>query len=197
MRRDLPLAARNLPALIRERLRHDDSVLVAIDGAAGLGKTTLANILRREFPGQATVLHADDYLAERHERFAQRLIAYDPRAIDLEALRQDINALSQGRDVIVRPYQHPTGTHSSPVVVPSRPLLIVEGAHTLTAPDHLIGVFIDGTENAMYHFRRERDVRERHASPATFDTWWNGMNEDYHRYVEINRENATVVTASR
>lgn len=194
----LPASAqRALLAAIRERLKRDRALVVAIDGAAGLGKTTLAREIQAAFPDVSTVLHTDDYLTERHVRFAQHLTAYDPRAIDTDTLARDIRTLLDRRDITVRHYLHPTGTHGKPTIVTSRPLLIIEGGHALN-PEllHLarpIGVFIDGTERAMYELRCERDVRERNASPGVFATWWPKMHEDYQRYVRPNREHADLV----
>jgi uridine kinase len=105
------------------------------------------------------------------------------------------------RDIIVRPYQHPTGTHGKPAVVPARPLIILEGGHALaTAILNVIrpiGIFIGGTARAMYALRRERDVRERGASPATFATWWPKMQEDFERFVRPNRNEAALVIQRR
>lgn len=49
----------------------------------------------------------------------------------------------------------------------------------------------------MYELRRERDTRERNASPTTFDTWWPKMHEDYERYVRPNREYAALLVQRR
>jgi uridine kinase len=191
-----------LLAVVREHLQREHALVVAIDGAAGLGKTSLAREVQQEFLDLTSILHTDDYLTERHERLAQGITAYDPRAIAMDTLVRDIEALAiDGRDIIIRPYQHPTGTHGTPTVIPARPLVIIEGGHALNPAvlDAIspVGVFIEGTPRTMYELRRERDLRERGASAATFATWWPKMHADFERFVRSNRENAALLVQRR
>lgn len=191
-----------LLAVIRERLQQEDSVVVAIDGAAGLGKSTLARQLQQEFLGDATVVHTDDYLAERHECLIRGISAYDPQAISMDDLVRNITGLSvQHRDVIVRPYQHPTGRHGTPTLMPSRPIIIVEGGHALAtailAVVRPVGIFLQASRHAMYALRCERDIRERGATAGSFEAAWPRMLADYERFVLPHRDAAALVIERR
>jgi len=125
-----PLIAR-LEALLAQK----DRVLIAVDGMAASGKTTLAQALSARFDGSA-VVHMDDFTIPFEDRtpgYFDRLLANaDIARFDREVLSPLLN----GRDAVFRPYVcHPAPGFLAPVRVSADTrLVIVEGAYCLCDP---------------------------------------------------------------
>ena len=125
-----PLVAR-LEALLAQK----DRVLIAVDGMAASGKTTLAAALALRFP-QSAVVHMDDFtipLENLTPGYFDRLLSNaDIGRFDREVL----SPLLAGQDAVYRPYVcHPEPGFLSPVrAAADARLVIVEGAYCLCDP---------------------------------------------------------------
>ena len=107
-------------------------VLLAIDGMAASGKTTLAAALNRRFPG-SVVVHMDDFTVpfeDRHPGYFDETLS---NADVIRFEREVLLPLERGEAACYRPYVcHPNPGFLPPVVIPADcPLLIVEGAYCL------------------------------------------------------------------
>jgi len=107
-------------------------VLLAIDGMAASGKTTLAAALSRRFPG-SVVVHMDDFTVpfeDRHPGYFDETLS---NADVIRFEREVLLPLERGEAACYRPYVcHPNPGFLPPVVIPADcPLLIVEGAYCL------------------------------------------------------------------
>ncbi|WP_336205652.1 uridine kinase family protein [Nonomuraea sp. LPB2021202275-12-8] len=96
--------------------------LVAVDGPAGSGKTTLAGRLAAALDCQ--VIHSDDFPVPWDEGPATWFAALD---------RQVLQPLGQGRPGAFRRYDWVRAAYAERVVVPLAPALIVEGVGTARA----------------------------------------------------------------
>lgn len=120
--------------LLEARIRQIEKprVLLAIDGMAASGKTTLAAALRLRFPGSA-VVHMDDFTVPFEDRypgyFDETLSNADIARFDREVLQP----LIRGEGACYRPYVcHPDPGFLPPVRIEAAcPLVIVEGAYCL------------------------------------------------------------------
>ncbi len=113
---------------IAKLLTERASVLVAIDGRCGAGKTTLAARLAARFC--ANVLHMDDFFLRPEQRTKARLS--EPGGnVDYERFyRTVLTPLARGEAFRYVPYDCHTGTFCAPVAVPPRAVNIVEGAYS-------------------------------------------------------------------
>ena len=113
-----------LSGLITARLKQQPTVLVALDGRCGSGKTTLAALLAERFP-QSITLHTDDFYLPP----PQRVTGWEciPCAnMHLERLRAEAVAPARaGRAVCYKAYSCREGAYLPPRVLGPAPLVIV------------------------------------------------------------------------
>lgn len=121
-----------IEAAILALLKRQTRVIVAIDGMAASGKTTLSKALVSRFPACASV-HMDDFTMPFEMRypgyFEDTLSNADIQRFDREVL----SPLLRGEAACYRPYRcHPDPGFGDPITIPaSCPVVIVEGAYCL------------------------------------------------------------------
>ena len=121
-----------LESAIRSLLEHKPRVIVAIDGMAASGKTTLACALAQRLPACA-VVHMDDFTVPFENRypgyFEDTLSNADIARFDREVL----TPFTLGQAACYRPYRcHPVAGFGNPIVIPQNcTVVIVEGAYCL------------------------------------------------------------------
>jgi uridine kinase len=155
-------------------LKHTRSI-VAISGAGSIGKSTFSRLLndrlRRRYPELTfDILPTDAYMMNRAERIAKNITGFDIRAHDLKRFEGDLNELARGRDVVVCPYDHSSGSHGPERAVRSPQLLILEGIHALHPPVHNLikySAFIYATKFIVKELKFLADFMYRNYSPAT------------------------------
>jgi uridine kinase len=109
-------------ALLQPRHHRTETLtVVAVDGGAGAGKTTLAALLHAEVADSA-VLHTDDLLAGWDDQFT-----FWPR------LHAALDTIAAGRPARWPGYDWEAHRHEGEIVVPVRPVLIVEGVSAIAA----------------------------------------------------------------
>ena len=124
--------AQTLENAIRALLDRQPRVLIAIDGMAASGKTTLANALSSRFSSCA-VVHMDDFTVPFEDRypgyFEDTLSNADIARFDREVL----SPLARGEAACYRPYRcHPDPGFSEPISIPAGcRVVIIEGAYCL------------------------------------------------------------------
>lgn len=133
-----------LKAEIKRQLEEKGSVVVAIEGPCGAGKSTLGEELAREFNGR--VFHADDYFLRPEQRTTQRLAEIGGN-FDRERFFTEIAVpVMLRKDVLYRKYSCSSGTLSEELCAPFTPVTIVEGSycmHTALGEYFDIGVFLN------------------------------------------------------
>ena len=121
-----------LITLIEDAISAKGRALVALDGMAAGGKTTLAAAISRAVPG-SYVVHMDDFFLPQEKRTREhyaRTLAW----ADVERVRSEVLApLHRGEGAVYRPYvHHPKPEFLAPVHIPaSFRAVIVEGAYAL------------------------------------------------------------------
>lgn len=121
-----------LESAIRTLLAQQPRVLVAIDGMAASGKTTLAKALSSHFSSCA-VVHMDDFTMPFEDRypgyFEDTLSNADIARFDREVL----SPLTRGEAACYLPYRcHPDPGFGEPIVIPADcRVVIIEGAYCL------------------------------------------------------------------
>lgn len=122
-RRDYDRLAESIRALLAKR----KSVIVAIDGRCGSGKTTLAAALQEEF--SCAVFHMDDFFLRPEQRTEERLSRPGENVDHERFLQEVLRPVEQGREAVYRPYICARQALGEPVhILPSR-LSVVEGTY--------------------------------------------------------------------
>lgn len=141
--------------------------VIGIAGDSGSGKDTFSHALQGLFGKHSvTTLSGDDYhLWDRQKPMWQVMTHLNPMANDLESFANDLVALSDGRSIQSRHYDHQTGKMGKPLRVKSNDYIIASGLHTLFLPIlrncYNLGVYLDIDERLRRHFKLRRDVHQR------------------------------------
>lgn len=121
---DLP----QLISRIHRALNDRQSLMIAIDGRCGAGKTTLAAKLQKSF--SATVIHADEFFLRPEQRTAERF-AEPGGNMDRERLAEEVLIpLRRRLPFSYRPFDCSTLSLAEPVWVEPKQLIIVEGSYS-------------------------------------------------------------------
>ena len=173
----LPLLARIDEGLARGRL------LLAIEGGAGAGKSTLAAHLQQRYGG--TGFHTDDFFLRPEQRTKERL-AEPGGNMDRERFRAEVlEPLVRGETVRYRPFSCRTMSLGEPLTVEPGRLCIVEGAycmHPELAGAYDLSVFLD-VDPALQRQRIER--RNTPEQAAQFFARWIPMEQRYFEAEDI------------
>ena len=111
-------------------LAAQERVLLAIEGGAASGKTTLSRELSELYPDSA-VFQADDFFLRPEQRTPERF-AQPGGNMDRERLEAEVLVpLRRGEAAVYRPFDCGTMTLRPPVTVRPARLNIVEGAYSL------------------------------------------------------------------
>ena len=103
--------------------------IIAIDGMSGSGKSTLADLLYKNFP-ESNLFHMDDYFLQPHQRTEQRLHEAGGN-VDYERFKMEIlDSLENKEGLTYRRYDCCSQSLVSPVHVPWKPLVIIEGSYS-------------------------------------------------------------------
>lgn len=155
-------AATRLSNRIKDLLPALETVVVAIDGPCGGGKSTLAAAVSHRFP-DSFVIHVDDFFLQPHQRTALRLAAPGGN-LDRERLKQTVlDHLRTGSAFPAERFDCQSG-EMLPFQVPSAKLYIVEGSYSLH-PDlrsaYDLKVFLDATRKTQLERLRNRVKDDR------------------------------------
>ena len=123
--------ARFLPlfAAIDRKLAARQKVLLAVEGGAAAGKSTLAQLLNHVY--DCSVAHMDDFFLRPEQRTAQRLEEAGGNVDRERFLQEVLLPLSRGETVRYRRYNCTTGAIEQPKPLSVTPLTVVEGAYSM------------------------------------------------------------------
>ena len=123
--------ARLIPLLsaIDKGLAEKERFLVAIEGGAGSGKSTLGQLLTRIY--DCTLFHADDYFLQPHQRTPERMAEVGGN-LDRERLEREIlRPLHSGEPVVWRRYDCHSQSLCAEEEMEPKALTILEGAYSM------------------------------------------------------------------
>lgn len=175
-------------------LRGDEPLLVAIDGLAGSGKTTLAGVIGARLAGGSTVVSADEFYEpeERDWRGWTAREGYE-RYFDHGRLERELlQPIRRGRPARFSSHdwaQHAPGPRRD---VDPRGVVLVEGVYLLKPR-------LRAYWSATVWVETPRDTRERRLrargerDPGWIETWMRA--EDYYVRVDAPAEAATFVVS--
>ena len=148
------------------------SIMVAVGGDSGTGKSTLCKGLDAIFGAERIVeICLDDYHAlDRAQRKAVGLTALDPRANNFAAMEEDLWQLAHGNAVSKPVYDHTDGTFTAPETIEPREIVIVQGLFPLytRALRALfdVTVWLDPQQDLKVAWKVQRDTSQRGYSEA-------------------------------
>lgn len=141
--------------------------VIGVAGDSGAGKDTFSDAVKGLFGSHSVAtLSGDDYhLWDRQKPMWQVMTHLNPMANDLEGFANDLVALTDGKSINARHYNHATGRMSRPFITRSNDFVIASGLHALYMPIlrecYNLSVFLDIDEELRRHFKIERDVHKR------------------------------------
>lgn len=182
--------------MLRESINRNDffrlsrkPFVMGVAGDSGAGKDTYVAGLLGLFGSHSVVqVSGDDYhLWDRQKPMWQVMTHLNPRANDLEGFSSDIVALTDGKSVSSRHYDHSTGQMSKPFRVQSNDLIIASGLHALYLPIlrdcYNLKIFLAIDEGLRRHFKIQRDVGERGHSLERVLESFEKREEDSERFI--------------
>ena len=115
-------------AVLDNQLLQHGSLVIAIDGRCGGGKTTLSSQLKHRFHG--VVISADDFFLRPEQRTPERF-AEPGGNMDRERLAEEVlRPIRQKQSFSYRPFDCHTLSLGEPIAVEPAPLVIVEGSYS-------------------------------------------------------------------
>ena len=180
--------------------RKDGRVLVAICGAADLGKTHLSMQLAFKLKQkgiEANHLTLDSYLMKRTDRINRGISGYQPGSHDLPLVKNDLKRFKKGQSIEYYPYEHSKGKKaaSKDVIAPS-PILIVDGLHSMNeqlTPYLDFSVFICTGDDQLKQIRHQADITKRHQTIEFSRAHADSEFEKYKQFVEPYKKQANVI----
>lgn len=176
---------RELLEEIRDGLAEYGSLLLAIDGRCGCGKSSLAALLARELDGN--VFHMDDFYLP----FARRAPNWKSIAagnMDLRRFRAEVLEPLQAKEAVCyRAYDCPRDRFKPDREIPYKALSIVEGSysqHPLLAEAYDRKIFVTASKELQLLRLREREGD--HVS--AFEELWIPLEENYFQTFAIERK---------
>lgn len=177
-------------------------MLIGLCGGSGSGKSTMIELIKKEFPGQVSVIDMDNYYISRDEiPFEERrLINYDvPESLDWESMIRHIKMLVSGEKIPQPKFTFQTyerlkeaeETHPADI-------LIVDGIfsfhHEALRSMYDLKVYVDVPSDVRLARRMLRNIK-RYGRTAEFEIqqYFEKVKPMHEKYVEPCREYADMV----
>lgn len=178
---------------IENHMRTSDSLVVAIDGPCGSGKSTLGRLLLQIY--DANLFHMDDYYLTPQQQTPERY-RQPGGNVDHERFQQQVlENISLGKNAWVQRYDCQKGVLEEGISVPYKPINIIEGSYSLRPnlhPYYHIKVFL-----TMDSVEQERRIRMRNGEEGwrQFQTKWIPLEKDYFQQLNVKATADLVLTA--
>jgi uridine kinase len=173
--------------------------VIGIAGDSGAGKDAFSDALKGLFGNHSvTTLSGDDYhLWDRQKPMWQVMTHLNPMANDLEGFASDVVALTDGKSIQSRHYDHQTGRMSHPFRIKSNDIIIASGLHALYLPIlrecYNLSVYLDIDEGLRRHFKLLRDVHKRGHTAESVLASFNKREPDSQRFIRPQASHADLV----
>ena len=171
-----------LTGIIDGILSEKGTLLLAIDGPCGAGKTTLAQWLRQRYG--CNVIHMDSFFLRPEQRTQERL--EEPGGnVDYERFRDEVLLpLSGGKSFSYRPFSCSQQVLADPVAVTPTPLTVVEGTYALHPyfqEPYGLTVFLSIDPQTQWQRISQREAWKH----ELFRTRWIPMEQRYFSHFDI------------
>lgn len=167
-------------------------LLVAIDGRAGAGKTTLAGELHRQVGG--TLVHMDDYFLPLPMKTPERLGEPGDNIHWERFLEELLLPLSRGQEGLLRPFNcHTQSILPGKPVPPTSPIL-VEGSYALhpaLREMYQLRIFLALSQETQ----RERLTARNASLYPRYEKEWIPLEEAYFKETEVEKDCHMILTS--
>lgn len=172
---------------------------LGVAGDSGAGKDTLIDAVQGLFETDETSrLSGDDYHRwDRQGPMWRATTHLHPQANDLETFTNHVLALSDGRNVVVRHYDHETGRYSARLRIDAHQFVLVSGLHALWSPSLIdrydVRIFMDMDEDLRRFVKMQRDVNIRGYAPEKVIQSFEKRQPDRERFILPQLDNAAMI----
>lgn len=174
-------------------------LLIGLAGPSGSGKDTLSTALARVFGEREVVgVSGDDY--HKWERAAPMWRVWthlNPAANRLREFTDDVLALTEGRSIQCRYYDHHSGRFEPRRSKHYNDVVLVSGLHTLYGPELRnaldVKIYLDMDEQLRRHLKLARDTTERGQSREEVERSIERREPDFRRYIQPQAAHADLV----
>ncbi len=173
--------------------------VIGIAGDSGAGKDTLSLSIQGLFGSHSVItLSGDDYhLWDRQKPIWRAMTHLNPQANDLERYTHDLIALTDGKTIYSRHYNHENGKMTHPYQVKSNDFIIACGLHALYLPTlrncYDLTIYLDIDENLRRHFKIKRDVHTRGHSLEKVLLSLNEREDDSKKFIRPQSQHADLI----
>lgn len=155
------------------RLTKKEPVVVAICGAADLGKSTLARKIIAALKAldiSAGHLTLDSFLLDREERQRRGLSGYQIASYQLPEALDAVRRFKQQQPIFYPPYDHASGKKAEVLAtLPASSVLIFDGLHSMheSFSDYVdYRIFISTEDEQLKRLRMQADISKRGQTQA-------------------------------
>lgn len=177
-------------------------MLIGLCGGSGSGKSTMIELIKKDFPGQVSVIDMDNYYISRDELpfEERRLINYDvPDSLDWDTMIQHIKMLMAGENIpqpkfTFQTYERLAETEETKPAG----ILIVDGIFSLYHEElrklYDLKVYVDVSSDTRLARRMLRNMK-RYGRKAEFEIqqYFEKVKPMHEKYVEPCREYADML----
>jgi uridine kinase len=190
-------------ATVKMKEMNKQPYIVGVTGGSASGKTSFLRELGRLFsPTEVCILSQDNYYQPMNAQPIDEKgnINYDlPECLDLEAFKQDMLFLKDGKDVKRREYRFQHEEQLGDWLhFPSAPIVIIEGLFIFYREDiseHFnLKIFVEAQEHLQLARRLKRDTEERNIpEDYVHYQWTNHVMPAYRAYLEPYKSKADIL----
>ena len=160
---------------LRQQVRQDKPLLVAIDGRCASGKSTLAKDLQKQL--DCNVIHMDDFYLQPHQRTTKRM--REPGGnVDYERFETEVlQPMLTGEAFSYRPYDAHAVCFLPEVIVSPKKVTIIEGSyacHPRLRRSYDLRIFLTVDRQEQLERIRKRNGEERE---ERFERIWIPLEE--------------------
>ena len=172
--------------VIKNLLKDNEKLVIAIDGRCGGGKSTLGSLLKEQF--DCNIFHMDDFFLPFEMKTAERLRKAGEN-VHYERFEEEIlKPLQNAKSATYRQYLCNIGDFSQPIKVEQKNLTIVEGSYSLHPKlrnyyDYKIFITVDS--KVQYERILKRNGKEK---LQDFLNKWIPMEEHYFAELDIRNQ---------
>lgn len=163
--------------------------VIGVAGDSGAGKDTFSDAIKGLFGEHSVVtLSGDDYhLWDRQKPMWQVMTHLNPMANDLDGFANNLAALTDGKSILSRHYDHLNGKTSKPFRLKSNDFIIASGLHALYLPTlrhcYNLSIYLDIDEDLRRYFKIKRDVLMRGHTVEDVMTAFDRREQDSERFI--------------
>lgn len=161
---------------INELLKHKKSIIVAIDGRSGAGKTTFALELKKIL--DCNVIHIDDFFLRPEQRTKKRLDTPGENVDHERFLAEVLIPLENGEKFEFKPFDCHTMSFKDAVKIEPKRINIVEGSYSCNGKlwEHYdLHIFLDIDKETQ----KQRIISRNGENAQMFFTKWIPLEEKY------------------